>query len=143
MQKGIDYIGVGVVFFCFDGKGDLIMAKRNKNTRNEHGMWDNGGGGVEVGETVEQALTREIAEEYGVKILSHEFLGFRDVFIEQDGTKHHWIALDYKVLVDPSGLRIGEPQKFDDIGLFPINNLPTPLHSQIAFALEKYKDKLF
>ncbi|MDD4989338.1 MAG: NUDIX domain-containing protein [Candidatus Pacebacteria bacterium] len=143
MQKGIDYVGVGVVFFCVDEKGNLIMAKRSQNTRNEHGKWDCGGGGIEIGETAEETLKREIIEEYGVKIISYEFMGFRDAFPERNGERQHWVVLDFKVLIDPMGLRIGEPDKFDDIGIFPMDKLPTPIHSQIPKALAKYKDKFF
>ena len=62
MRKGIDYIGVGVVFFCHDGNGNFLMSKRSKNTRDEHGRWDPGGGSIELGEPVEGALEREIKE---------------------------------------------------------------------------------
>ena len=44
MQKGIDFIGITTVFFCHDGKGKFLMAKRSKNARDEHGRWDIGGG---------------------------------------------------------------------------------------------------
>ena len=32
----------------------------------------------------------------------------------------------------------GEPHKFDEIGWFTLNNLPSPLHSQLANFIEKY-----
>ena len=47
MEKGIDYIGVGVSFICHDGKGNYLMNKRSKNCRDEHGKWDFGGGAVD------------------------------------------------------------------------------------------------
>ncbi|MEI7709419.1 MAG: hypothetical protein WCI76_01755 [bacterium] len=49
MQKGVDYIAVGVSYFCHDGKGNYLMNKRSKNCRDEHGTWDLGGGGLEIG----------------------------------------------------------------------------------------------
>ena len=64
LKKGVDFIGVTVVYFCHDGNGKFIMAKRSKNTRDEHGKWDIGGGGVEFGESVEKTLRKEIKEEY-------------------------------------------------------------------------------
>lgn len=45
LVKGVDYIGVCVVYFCHDGKGEFVMAKRSSNARDEHGRWDIGGGG--------------------------------------------------------------------------------------------------
>ncbi|OGI60267.1 hypothetical protein A2641_00530 [Candidatus Nomurabacteria bacterium RIFCSPHIGHO2_01_FULL_37_25] len=51
MQKGFDYTGVTVVYFCHDGKGNVVFSKRNENCRDEHGAWDIGGGGVEFGDS--------------------------------------------------------------------------------------------
>jgi 8-oxo-dGTP pyrophosphatase MutT (NUDIX family) len=142
MLKGIDHIGVSVIYFCHDGKGNVLMAKRSQQARDEKGMWDIGGGGVEFGETVEHTLRKEIKEEYNADVLSFEFLGFRDVHREHEGKKTHWVALDFKVLIDPTNVKIGEPHKFDDIGWFRLNNFPTPIFSQLPGFLEKYQDKL-
>ncbi|HTL39423.1 MAG TPA: NUDIX domain-containing protein [Methylomirabilota bacterium] len=142
MKKGIDYIGVCVVYFCHDGKGNILFAKRSENARDEQGCWDIGGGGVEFGDTVEQTLRKEIKEEYHTDVLSFEFLGFRDVHRTHETKPTHWIALDYKVLIDPENVRIGEPDKFDEIGWFALDHLPKPGHSQFPAFLEKYRDKL-
>lgn len=56
MKKGIDYIGVSVVYFCHDGRGSFVMHKRGPSTRDEHSCRDIGGGGLEFGENIE-ALT--------------------------------------------------------------------------------------
>ena len=142
LQKGIDYTGVTVVYLCHDGQGHILLNKRSKNCRDEHGTWDPGGGGVEFGETVEGTLKKELREEYCAEILAHEFLGFRDVHRTHEGKKTHWIALDFKVLVDPTKVKNGEPHKFDKIGWFTLDKLPTPLHSQFPGFLEKYKEKI-
>lgn len=69
------------------------------------------------------SLRKEIKEEYMADVLGYEFLGFRDVHREKEGVRTHWIALDFKVLVDREEVRIGEPEKFDEIGWFTIDNL--------------------
>ncbi|MEX1026698.1 MAG: NUDIX domain-containing protein [Candidatus Paceibacterota bacterium] len=142
MQKGIDYPGITVVFFCHDGQGNYVLAKRGKNCRDEHGCWDPGGGGVEHGESVEETLKKEIAEEYCTDVLEYEFLGYQDVFREANGQRTHWIALTFKVLVDTNKVANGEPHKMDEIGWFPMKSLPTPLHSQWDRVVNAYKDKL-
>ena len=142
MIKGVDYVGVCVVYFCHDGKGNILMAKRSKNSRDEHGKWDIGGGGVEFGETIDATLKKEIKEEYCAKVLSYEFLGFRDVHRTLKRQKTHWIALDYKVLIDPKGVKIGEPEKFDAIKWFTKTTLPKNSHSQFPEFLRKYKETL-
>jgi ADP-ribose pyrophosphatase YjhB (NUDIX family) len=142
MKKGEDYTGVTIVYACHDGKGNFLLNKRGPACRDEQGMWDPGGGGLEFGDTVENTLRKEIAEEYSTDVLSYEFLGFRDVHREQNGKKTHWIALDFKVLVDPSMVKNGEPHKFDEVAWFTLDTLPTPLHSQYLKFLELYKEKL-
>lgn len=142
MQKGLDYIAVGVIFFCHDGDGNFVMALRNKNTRDEHERWDIGGGALEFGEDVIQTLKREIAEEYCTNVLEYEFLGYRDVKREQNGKQSHWITLDFKVLVNREKVKNGEQHKFDDVQWFTLTSIPENSHSQFSHFLEKYKGKL-
>ncbi len=143
MRKGIDHIGVSVVFFCHDGKGNFLLSKRSINSRDEHGKWDPGGGGVNFGESITSALKREIKEEYCANILEAEFLGFRDVHrVDEKKRKTHWIAIDYKVLINREKVKNGEPKKNEKIGWFTLETLPAPLHSQFPFFIKKYKNKL-
>ncbi len=142
MEKGIDSVGIAIVYFCHDGEGNFVMSKRSKNSRDEVGRWDPGGGALELGHTVEQTLKREIKEEYGTNIKSYEFLGFRDVHRELKGKKTHWIALDFKVLVEKGKVKNGEPHKFDEVAWFRLDKLPKPIHSQFPDFIKRYKDKL-
>lgn len=142
MIKGVNYTGITVVFFCHDGKGNFLLSKRGKNTRDEHGRWDPGGSAIEFGETVEHRLKTEIKEEYCSPVLDYEFLGYHDVFRKQNGKKTHWICLDFKVLVDPKQVKNGEPHKLVEIGWFRLDNLPSPLHSQFLQYLDDYLEKL-
>jgi len=142
LVKGIDHIGVNVVYFCHDGQRNVLMAKRSKNTRDEHGRWDIGGGGLELGETVEETLRKEIKEEYCTDVIEYEFLGYRDVHRQHQGQKTHWIGLDFKVLVDPKKVKNGEPHKFDEVKWFPYKNLPQHSHSQFPTFLKLYRHKL-
>lgn len=142
MKQGIDYTAVAVVYFCHDGKGNVVLSKRNSNARDEHNTWDIGGGAMEFGDTVEDTLRKEIKEEYCTDVLDYEFLGYRDVHRDHAGKKTHWIALDFKVLVDREKVKIGEPHKFDDIGWFTLNTLPKPLFSQLSIFFDKYRGKI-
>lgn len=142
MLEGIDHIGVSVVFFCHDGKGKFLMGKRTDKNRDEHGLWESGGGALEFGETVEERLQKEVKEEYCTDVLNYEFLGFREVHRLHNGQKTHWIALDFKVLVDPNKVKNGEPDKFEEIGWFTFKNLPQNLHSEHAKFFKMYREKL-
>ena len=141
-QKGVDYTGVSIVYLCHDGKGNVLLGKRGVNARDEQGTWDWGGGGIEFNDTVENTLRKEIKEEYCTDVLDYKFLGYRDVHREIKGKKTHWIALDFKVLVDREKAKNGEPHKFDNVQWFTLNSLPSPLHSQCSTFLRNYKDQL-
>ena len=142
MKKGVDHIGITVSYFCHDGEGNYVFQKRSENCRDEHGRWDTGGGAIEKGDTVVETLRKEIMEEYGTEPEEYEFLGFRDVHREQDGEPTHWISLDYRVRLDRSKVRNGEPHKFTDMEWFKLDAPPEPLHSQFGLAFEQYKHRL-
>ncbi len=142
MIKGIDYPGLAVIYFCHDGKGKFVMGLRNQNARDEHDRWDIGGGGVDLGDTIEGTLRKEIKEEYCTDVLDFKFLGYRDVHREHNGKKTHWVTLDFSVLVDLSQVTLGEPHKFDKVEWFTLDTLPDNLHSQLSAFLAKYKSVL-
>lgn len=142
MRKGYDYPGVTIVFFCHDGNGNFVMSKRSGQARDENGRWDIGGGGLEFGDTVEQTLCNEIKQEYCAEVLKFEFLGYRDVHRDHEGQATHWIALDFKVLIDPEQVKNGEPNKFDEVRFFRLESLPENIHSQLPNFLQIYRDLL-
>ena len=139
MKKGEDFIGTCVIFFCHDGKGNYLLNKRSAACRDEQGMWDPGGGAIEFGDAVDGTIHKEVKEEYCADVIEYEFLGFRDVHRMNAGKKTHWIALDFKVLIDPNQAENGEPHKSDGIGWFKLDALPSPLHSQFPYFLKKYE----
>jgi 8-oxo-dGTP diphosphatase len=139
-RRGIDFIGVTCAFLCHDGKGKLLMHKRSKNCRDEHGHWDNGAGALEIGESVEEAVRREVREEYGAEILDLKFTGYLDLHRKlDDGTPTHWICLMHAAKVDSKSVINNEPFKIDQIGWFELDKLPTPLHSQAMKGIEAAK----
>lgn len=142
MQKGIDYIGVCICFYCHDGQGNYLFHKRSEHCRDEHGCWDCGGGGLKHGETILEGVHREVKEEYGVEPLKIEELGYGDVLREINSEQTHWIAFRFKVLIDREKVINNEPDKHSELGWFTIDNLPEPLHSQIPEELIRFKNKL-
>ncbi len=135
LRRGVDHIGVTVCFIVHDGKGNVLLQKRSRNTRDEHGRWDIGGGAVEFGETLDQAVRREVEEELCTKPAKTEFLAAYEAHREHGGIPTHWIALLHAVWVNPKNAKIGETDRIDEIGWFTSKNLPSPQHSMLQTAI--------
>ncbi len=142
-HKGVSFTGVTTNFFCHDGQGNVFLAKRSKNSRDEHGRWDPGAGGLKHGQAIEENMRRELKEEYDVEPLETEFIGYFDAFRETpEGQPTHWLVMCFAVKVDPKKVKINEPDMFDDSGWFTLDNLPSPLHSQIGKFMSLHGRKL-
>ena len=129
LRWGIDHIGVRCGWVVHDGHGRVLMMKRGPKARDEHGAWEFGGGAVEFGESIDEAVRRELLEELGVKEADIEFLAFRDIHRKTPGGQPmHSISLIHGVKVDPKAPKIGEPEAISEIGWFTKDTLPTPLH---------------
>lgn len=128
LKRGVDYIGVTVVFYCHDGAGRLLLHKRSDRCRDECGRWDVGGGSMEFGETFEEAVRREVREEYGVEPIAVVHAATTNVLRVHEGRPTHWVANIFAVRV-PEGARICDAEKMDAIGWFMPDALPEPLHS--------------
>ena len=130
LRRGIDHIGISASFIIHDGNGRILLQKRGQAARDEQGNWDVGGGAIEFGESITDAVKREIFEELLTRPLEIKFLTVYDAFREFNGKLTHWIAVMHAVRVDPKKVSIGEPHKIDEIGWFTSDKLPSPLHSQ-------------
>ena len=71
MSKKRPYIGVDAIIV--DSEGNVLLIRRTG--KNFNGYWGLISGMVEWGETVEQALRREVMEEIGVEIEILRYLG--------------------------------------------------------------------
>jgi 8-oxo-dGTP pyrophosphatase MutT (NUDIX family) len=142
MKIGVDFVGIGTPFYCHDGHGNLLMHKRTENCRDEHHRWDSGSGKLEHGLSLEENVLKEVEEEYGCKGEIEGRLPAHDIFREQNGQKTHWLVIPFIIRVDPKEARNNEPHKIAEIGWFPWNNLPEPLHSGFAYSFRRYREDI-
>jgi len=130
MQPGIDYIGVGVGALIYNEDGKFFMTLRGPKAKNEIGKWEIPGGAVEFGETFEQAIVREVLEEYGIKIRVKEL----------PDEHQHWVSPTYICEIIEGEPVIKEPEKCTDIGWFSIEEAEKlPLSIVTKSDLEKMR----
>ncbi len=138
MKKAIDYIGVSAGAMIFNDKRELFLSKRSNNTGSERGCWETPGGSVEFMETLEDAVRREMKEEYGVEIEITKQFPAEDHIIPNE--KQHWVATTFLAKLKAGEIpKILEPEKCDGIGWFALDNLPSPLSLITQLDLKRYK----
>lgn len=122
MIPGIDYIGVGCGALIINDKNETLLLKRGKNSRNQAGYWSKPGGTVEFGEKIEDAIRREIKEEFGVEIKLISLLGFTNHIMKEE--KQHWLSISYLAKITKGEPKNMEPNKHDSIRWFRFDDLP-------------------
>ncbi len=125
MQRGIDYIGVGVGAIIVNAHGRVFMAQRGPLAKNERGLWEFPGGAVEFGETLTEALKREITEEYGLEIDIRDLLDVVDHILPEEG--QHWVSPTYVCALISGEAEIREPGKCSALGWFEPDDAPDSL----------------
>lgn len=136
MKRGFDYIGVGVGTIIVNDTGQLFLAKRGNEAKNERGSWEFPGGSVEFGETLAQALKREMREEYGVEIEVGELLDVADHILPEEG--QHWVSPTFICRIVSGQPKIAEPEKCAAIGWFSPAEIPEPLSVISRINLDHY-----
>ncbi len=129
MIAGRDYIGVGVGAMVFNREGQVFLAQRGPQAKNERGCWEFPGGSVEWGETLTAAIKREFWEEYELEIEVVELLAVFDHILVEE--RQHWVSPTFIARHVGGVPRIVEPGKCAALGWFDLSALPEPL-SQVS-----------
>lgn len=139
-KGGMTYVGVGIGVIALEKKqardesDKVVLTKRNDGANNRSGLWELPGGTLELGETLEEAVIRETEEETGLTVNPLFCCGIYQDF----PGKQHWISLTYVADIAGGKLENKEKGKFDEVGLFPLNDLPEPLSALTEIAIRDY-----
>jgi mutator protein MutT len=125
MKPGVDYIGVGVGAFIFNDTNAFLMMKRGAHAKNEAGSWMLPGGAVEFGETLQQAIIREVKEEFDIDIVvDKQFITVNHILPDEH---QHWVAVHFLTRIQNGTAKILEPDRCDEIRWVTLDNLPSPI----------------
>jgi 8-oxo-dGTP diphosphatase len=113
-------VGVGAVIF--NSVANVFLAKRGREARNKSEIWEFPGGGVEFGEMHEQALVREVMEEYGIAIEVQDLLNVVYHIIPRE--KQHRVSPTYLCRIKSGTPYIREPNKCDEISWYNLWEIP-------------------
>ncbi|KKB33118.1 HAD-IIA family hydrolase [Heyndrickxia sporothermodurans] len=121
-----DNIEAGVAGIIFDKKQRVLLMKRADN-----GLWGIPSGHVEPGETVEEAIIREIREETGLRVKVNRLIGVysdpvSQVFSYPNGNVSHFITTCFECEVIGGTLNRKSEETLD-ADYFDFNHLPENL----------------
>jgi 8-oxo-dGTP diphosphatase len=76
-------------------EGRVLIVRRGRPPA--HGLYTLPGGGVELGETLEEAIIREVREETGLEIAPLELVGFRQAIVRdaEGRVERHFVILPF------------------------------------------------
>jgi len=134
------WVGVGGIVFQDD---KVLLVKRGREPG--LGKWSIPGGAVEIGETVNRAIQREIEEETGLIVEVIDLIEIFERIIPdpQGRILYHYILLDYWCVI--KGGQLMAQSDADEAGFFPVVslktiNLPQETERVILKAYEKHQN---
>jgi ADP-ribose pyrophosphatase YjhB (NUDIX family) len=105
--------------------GRVLLVRRAKEPLK--GRWTLPGGTVELGETLEEAVVRELKEETGLQVVPREVLAVLDRIHRENGrVVYHYVIVDYlcdrvsgelRAGSDAAELVLASPSEFPDYDL--------------------------
>ena len=118
-----DKIRPGTSGVIFNGSGEVLLQKRSDN-----GWWGLPGGGVDIGESVERCVVREVFEETGLHVTVKRLIGIYSdpkhysVMSYPGGDSVQYVSACFECEARTGELRISDEST--DIGYFAVDSLP-------------------
>jgi ADP-ribose pyrophosphatase YjhB (NUDIX family) len=132
----------GVRALIIDGRDRVLLQQRS-----DTGCWGLPGGAVELGETVLDALSREVLEETGLRVVSAEpmalYSGPRHRFSYPNGDEVQCFAVAF-IVREWAGEPLADGVEGMQVRFWPRNRLPShlaPIHVDTLADLERYQGR--
>jgi len=114
---------VGLGAYILNERNELLLLRRKG--AHGSGAWCPPGGHLEFGETFEECARRESKEETDLDVRELSIIGVTNDAFPEEGK--HYVTIAMRARDFEGEPKITEPEKSDDMGWFPLNNLPSPL----------------
>ncbi|PYM16807.1 MAG: hypothetical protein DMD81_11525 [Candidatus Rokuibacteriota bacterium] len=116
----------GVRALIFNDRGELLLQKQQ-----HFGSWSLPHGCMDLGESVLDALKREVKEETGLSVIDAAPFGIytdpRYSVTYPNGDQVQTLTLAF-VVTEWSGDPVADGDETTELGFFPLDRLPTPLY---------------
>ena len=130
-------INIGATIIVLNDKNEILL-----NLRSDTDTWGIIGGGMELGESLEETAARELWEEAGLKAGRFELLDVlsgRELFFRYpNGDETYTVIVLYKAVGVSGELRINDGES-RCLQFFPLNALPE-LESRAEYVIGKIKN---
>ncbi len=143
MEKEKPGVGVGVMILK---NNKVLLGKRHSNPEKAdselHGetTWTMPGGKLDFGETLQDAVQREVLEETGININKEnlKLISLTDDIIIEDV---HFVTIGFLYKSPGEEPRVMEPDEIVEWQWFALDNLPTPIFFPSEKILKNYLAK--
>ena len=138
MVAGKDYIGVGCGALIIGADRKVLLVRRRRPP--EADTWSIPGGKVSFGETIQNAVIREVQEELGILIDVIALLGVTDHILPEENS--HWVAPAFLARIKSGNPMNLEPAAHHEFAWFDPNNLPKETSLTTNCAVSFYNNYL-
>ncbi len=117
-----------------DEKNRILLQKRSDN-----GQWGFPGGAVELGESIDEAMFREVKEETGLSVAIESFQGTYSKYFNQypNGDKAQTITSFFSCKVIDGTITVDKNESLE-LRFFEVNQIPVLFTQQHVDALDDY-----
>lgn len=132
-------INIGATVIVMNDKKEILL-----NLRSDTNTWGIIGGGMELGESLEETAARELLEEAGLKAESFELIDLlsgKDLYFKYpNGDETYTVIALYKAVNISGKLKINDDESYK-LQYFSLDLLPK-LESRAEYVITKIKDNI-
>lgn len=139
MKHWKDFIGLGCWALIINQDNQVLLIQRNAKWRDNIWFWSQPWWTVELWESVQNAIKREIKEELWIDVQLLKYLCYTDTYYEKDS---HWIAITYLAKIQSWEPKLMEAKKHSWLKWFDVDKIPDKITPRLKDAVETYKGYL-